>query len=48
MRSDTEQMQEITRGRNIIGCPDKDATLIELALIDKHYILNETVEGICS
>ena len=41
-------MQEITRGRKIIGCSDKDVTLIELALVDKHYILNETVEGICS
>ena len=45
-REDTNQMQDITRGRKIIGCADSDATLIELALIDKHYILNETVEGV--
>ena len=41
-------MQDITRGRKIIGCADSDATLIELALIDKHYILNETIDGISS
>ena len=46
LRSDTEQMQDITRGRKIIGSSIDNATLIELALIDKHYILNETVNGI--
>ena len=48
LRSDTDKMQEITRGRKIIGSSSKDATLIELALIDKHYILNERVDCVSS
>ena len=38
---------DITHGKkNVIGSKEKDATLIELALIHDHYILNETIEGI--
>ena len=37
---------DITRGRRNIG--DSNGKLIELALIEGHYILNETVEGISS
>ena len=48
MRSDERKVDELTRGRKIIGSPSKSATLIELALVDKHYILNEKVDGVCS
>ena len=39
-------MQDITRGKKIIGSSKADAVLIQLALIDKHYILNEVVQGV--
>ena len=45
-REDTDQMQDITRGKKIIGSSKADAVLIQLALIDKHYILNEVVQGV--
>ena len=44
-RKDQNKWDNITRNeRKIIG--NKDGILIELALIEKHYILNEIVEGI--
>ena len=48
MRSDNDKIEDITRGRKIIGSSIDNATLIELALIDKHYILNESVNGVSS
>ena len=45
-RSDKKQWDNITNAKTIIG--DKDGIEIKLAIIEKHYILNEIVEGIAS
>ena len=45
-RDDTNQVANITPGKKIIGSSKEDAVLIELALIDKHYILNEVVRDV--
>ena len=36
---DNGKIQDVIRGKIIIGCSDEKAVLIELAIIDKHYIL---------
>ena len=44
---DKNSWDDITHGKNkYFGSDKKDATVINLALIEKHYILNEYVEGI--
>ena len=43
-REDKKQWDDITGGKKIIG--DPKGKVINLALIHKHYILNETVQGI--
>ena len=45
-REDNDKIDDITPGKKIIGSPNKDAVLIQLVLIDKHYILNEVVQGV--
>ena len=45
-REDKKQFDNITPNKKIIGSNKNDAVKIDLALIDKHYILNEEVEGI--
>lgn len=44
---DKNQWDDITQGKNkFFGSVKNDALKIKLALIDKHYILNEDVEGV--
>ena len=45
-KQNVEKWDDITRGKKVIGSIENDAVKIDLALIDKHYILNEEVEGI--
>ena len=45
-REDKNKWDDITRGKKVIGSIKNDAVKIDLAIIDKHYILNEDVEGI--
>ena len=45
-RKDKNDWEDITRGKKVIGSNKNDAVKIDLALIEKHYILNEEVEGI--
>ena len=45
-REDNNEWNNITPNKKIIGSDKNDAIKINLALIEKHYILNEEVEGI--
>ena len=46
-RSETNKFEDITQGKNkFFGSVKNDALKIRLALINKHYILNEDVEGV--
>ena len=46
-RSDENKFQDITQGKNkFFGSVKNDALKIRLALIHKHYILNEDVKGV--
>ena len=45
-RDDNGKIDNITPGKKIIGSLNSDAILIQLALIDKHYILNEVVQDV--
>lgn len=46
-RPDTNKFEDITQGKNkFFGSVKNDAFKIKLALIDKHYILNEDVKGV--
>ena len=40
------QFKDITGGKKVIGSTKPDAIKINLALISKHYILNEEVQGV--
>ena len=44
--SDKNKFDDITRGKKFFGSDKNDALKIKLALIHKHYILNEDVEGV--
>lgn len=46
-RPDTNKFEDITQGKNkFFGSVKDDAFKIKLALIEKHYILNEDVKGV--
>ena len=44
--SDKNKFDDITRGKKFFGSDKNDALKIKLALIHKHYILNEDVKGV--
>ena len=43
---DENKFKDITKGKKFFGSDKDDALKIKLALIHKHYILNEDVEGV--